>query len=703
MSPWTSRRIALVSLVWLVFAAADTVLMLSPPSVRVLGDFSLLDRTTLVASELTALLLFSAVLAVPVEAMWRVWGRTTNKGRSRAGLTAGLLAGGAAGALFAGSWIAFLVTGAFLNGTGLRLWLAGPVQTARHGLGMAPVLTGSIPLFFLLGAFVLGYDLPRRGRALAEGPRRALNRKAALLASSLVVLFLLGLVRGHAGTAEISDPQADRVYSAADRYRLVRAERTGPAAGFLAGLWRELGGGAHGLPASDAIEPGWDPILSLEDYTSPLGVARPEKPDGSDVFVILVESLRPDVLESYGGQRQVMPNVDSLAGEARVFLDAYAQSSHSNYADLPPLSSHYPLRSSRMHVYPEDPPYPRVLVYDVLKSFGYRTAIFSSQNEHWGGMANYLVTGNLDRFFHSETHEGPTYVPATDSGFAKYARNADRAGKLDDSVTVDAAIEWVREQEDPLFVYMNLQNSHAPYRTPDGFPRRFGPAEIDFELGFGVFPPEKVEVVRDLYANSLAYVDHQLGRLFEALEDAGRWDDAVIVLTGDTGQAFLEHGFAAHAGPLFDEVTRVPLIVRAPGHAAARDSSPAEHVDVPPTLLDLLGLPPHPGFQGTSLLGPSVPSNGGRYLVAQSPLAHQYAVVADGWKLIRDVRRGATSLFDLDEDPEESVDLAERAPDRRQELERQLGTWIEVQLDYYGAPALFDEWYPPKLVPVGGR
>ena len=72
--------------------------------------------------------------------------------------------------------------------------------------------------------------------------------------------------------------------------------------------------------------------------------------------MVQVESLRSDQLRVYGGTRDVMPTIDALARESRVFTNAYIQASHSNYADLVPLSSQYPLRSPQMYEYPPNPP-----------------------------------------------------------------------------------------------------------------------------------------------------------------------------------------------------------------------------------------------------------------------------------------------------------------------------------------------------------
>ena len=161
--------------------------------------------------------------------------------------------------------------------------------------------------------------------------------------------------------------------------------------------------------------------------------------------------------------------------------------------------------------------------------------------------------------------------------------------------------QWLQSQTDrPFFLYLNLQSAHLPYRIPSDFPRQFGPEELDFTIRFGYFPQNKANTVKDVYADSLAYVDAQISRVVEFLTRRNLIKDTIIVVTGDHGQAFYEHNFSGHAGQLFDEVMRVPLIMYAPGLQARIDDRPAQHIDIPPSLLHLVGLPKHPSFQGAN-------------------------------------------------------------------------------------------------------
>jgi glucan phosphoethanolaminetransferase (alkaline phosphatase superfamily) len=125
------------------------------------------------------------------------------------------------------------------------------------------------------------------------------------------------------------------------------------------------------------------PIISLEQYAA---LAKQKSSKRWNVIMLIVESMRADQLRVYGANRDVMPATNELASEARVFLNAYSQASHTDYATVTPFSSHFPLRSKTSYAYPEKLSYPRVLIYDVLKALGYHTAIFSSSNEYWSGM-----------------------------------------------------------------------------------------------------------------------------------------------------------------------------------------------------------------------------------------------------------------------------------------------------------------------------
>jgi arylsulfatase A-like enzyme len=586
--------------------------------------------------------------------------------------------------LYAASWAMFWQTGNFLGGQGLLFLARNPIQVF-HWVELDTALT--VLAATLTATMAVVYLAPywiARCRVITQ--QRLVRVWSLAMALSISGAFL-GTVYSHWG---------ERQYTRSGiLYTKTRNDAAGPFPYAVTDLRRYFLSQSVQPETHEKFEVIQRPIVSMAQY---LSWVDKQTIKNWNVILLVVESLRADQLHAYGGSREIMPTIDKLARDGRVFLNAYSQSSHTNYATLVPLSSHYPLRSTVEHVYPENPTYPRVLIYDVLKALGYHTAIFSSSNEHWAGMINYLNTGKLDRLFHAAEFNGPTYIMEGDFGLAAWAKQTKHAGSVDDRFTTDEAIRWIESLDrGPFFLYMNLQNSHVPYVVPRDFPRRFGPEKLDFKIRFGYFPQDKTAVVKDVYADSLAYIDTQINRLFDYLDRRGQWQNTLVVVTGDHGQAFYEHGFASHAGALFDEVMKVPLIFRAPGLQAGVDSRPAQHADMAPSILKLLGLPTHPSFQGVSLFQTAPVPNRTLYLVAQTPLAFQYGLVRSGFKLIYDDRQRQYSLYNLATDPEEKMDVAGSRPLIVKELANRLQAWRKLQIDYYADRVLQAREYPPIL------
>ena len=660
-------------MLWAGMAVASAALyVIVPRSAWHDGLLPLPSRLGLAAIEFV----FLAVACLPpalvlswYTARYRDWGRA----RRRISAVILLLLGWLLTLTYLTSWAVLHSTGRFLDTVTVRLFGANAVQMVQHAAQMDPVLLLVLPLAALALAAAAAFGLPR-----------AAARASSTTAHQISYGVLAGLVASAALAWTGSRHTVAQVYKGAFGH-------TGPVIAVAQDLATQFSFRSDPVWSAPVVPLEQRPTVAMEDYL--LGSEPSER---WNVVVVVVESLRNDQLMATGGEREVMRTVDSIARHSRVFTRNYTQSSHSDYADLAILSSHYPLRSPRYHIYPKDPTYPRVLVFDVLKGLGYRVGIFSSQNESWSGMINYLDTGNIDRLLHAETYDGPTYVPRSDEFFYKWVKGSKRAGKIDDRFTVGEAIEWIDGlNEEPFFAYLNLQSSHVPYEIPSDFPAKYGSGRVSFPLQFGYFPPDSVAAVKDLYANSLAYVDAQIARLVAHLQSTGRWESTVFVVTGDTGQAFFEHGFAGHAQALYDEVMRVPLVVRAPGLEPGVDDRLAQHVDLPPSLLHLLGMPAHPAFQGRNLF--VEPAGSGprfAFLVAQAA-AHQYAIVNGRYKLIYDAVRRRYLLYDLLEDPGETRDLGPELGEILEPLATRLHAWRRAQFGYYADWRLHEEWYPP--------
>lgn len=624
----------------------------------------------ILATELALLAVVAAMLAAPFRLLSRL--------RARPLAVAGrCLLGIAVLVALAVSWASFWLSGRFLDAQGLEFIGSNFSPTFRYAAQMQPFLLYGLP-WLLAGAAIAAGELFPRWLQRRDPARLERFVRGTAWAAGLCALFALaGEVVHRFGRGEVTDPTAGISYSPRELYRLRRAERAGPVTHLVAQLWPRWDGLEDALPAPDRFPLVRRRVQPLEAYVAGIDAARFRR---WNVVVVLVDSLRPDQLRDYGCPRDVMPTVNSVAGESRVYLDCYSQASHTDYAAPCVFSSHYPLRAREIYRYPKEPTYPRVLVWDVLKALGYRTALFSSQNEEWGQMHHYLKTPGLDVFFHSKSAGGGAF-----------------AGTIDDAVTVGEALRWIDAGEAPFFLYLNLQTSHLPYAVPKDFTRRFGPKEIDFKITAGWFPEDKIEIVKNVYADSLSYVDAQVARLMERLRERGAWDRTVFVLCGDHGEGFYEHGMAAHANSVYEELMRVPLVIRAPGLVPARETRPAQLLDVPPTLFHLLGLPPHPAFQGESLVEPPASKERSRYLLTDTPWSTTLAIVRSGHKLIHDSRLGRCFLYDLVRDPGERRDVLSERPAVARDLKARLAAFRRAQLDYYENRFVHGREYPPRF------
>jgi arylsulfatase A-like enzyme len=633
-------------------------------------------RLCLLAGEVCA-------LAAGVAAVAAVLGLIAGTTPARAGrlgkaarAACGFLVAGGALFCYVGSWTLFWATGRFFDSSSLEFLLTNGWMAVDLAREMNPYLIAGVPLASLLGAGLALALAPRLRTALPDRTRRILALATLGLVGISALAFLLGQGIHHRMLWIVESQPSSVRCPAATWYEYRRDQSAGPLLHLAASLVRAEGRGSSVGGTAELLR---RPQIPLDKYVKGVDpkTARPW-----NVVHLMIDSLRPDQLMAYGGDREVMPRLEALARESTLFLDARTESSHTDYALPSPLSSHHPLRSTRVHRYPKNPPYPRVFLYDILKAVGYRTALFTSHDGHWGQMLNYLETGGLDHVFHA--------------GGAVGAWNSGKTN--DDAVTVREAIRWIRGAgRTPFFLHLSLQNPHLPYSVPEGWPRKFG-APQDFVMTFGHFPPDRARDVKNLYADALRYADDQLGLLFDDLRAQGLWDNTLIVVMADHGEAFYEHDVAAHASKIYDEVMRVPLILRAPGAPARTDSRPAELLDVPPTILELLGLPPHPSFQGLSLAGPRPAAPRSRYMLVQSPLATQYGIERDGWKLICDDEVRVQSLYDLRADPSERNDLALTRPEVLQDLLWRLSAWKAAQLDYYRSPGRMASEYPPIIV-----
>lgn len=208
-----------------------------------------------------------------------------------------------------------------------------------------------------------------------------------------------------------------------------------------------------------------------------------------------------------------------------------------------------------------------------------------------------LAAGYQPGVFSSASMDYPEFRRTAWSGIAGNVRDefGDVRASIRDQRVAEACVEFVRERDParPFFAFVLLDSAHQKYDFPDGAdPFRPYAREIDYVELAGSRDPNLQELVRNRYRNALLHADRVAGWLLDELERAGELEHTLVVVTGDHGEEFAENGHWGHTGNFTPEQVRVPLLLRGPGVEPGSERRPTSHVDVPATLLELLGADP---------------------------------------------------------------------------------------------------------------
>jgi len=425
-----------------------------------------------------------------------------------------------------------------------------------------------------------------------------------------------------------------------------------------------------------------------------------------NVLFILVDTWRADHAGFLGYEREVSPELDRLAQEGVVFENALAQSSWTKpsvatlLTGLTPSAHHAvsqaipetPVRAFRLN--------PRLTTFvELLHGLGWQTAMWSDNPNITPPVGFAQGAESFRDYFHEPCH-------------------AEDCGRIDEILSdVDGWFAEERDSDRPFCLYVHVMDAHYPYEPPPEFRGRFDTSPSDLQLTGPVvqdymtgkrseenLTPARLQSLVDRYDEELLAVDHHLGRFIERVRR--EHPNTVIVLSGDHGEEFMEHGNLGHSHALWQELVHVPLVLWAPGIDPARIATQVRLMDVCPTILELVGLEHAlPGMQGDSLLPvlggletadrPAPMEVGGD----QKP-CWQWRGLCDGrMKLVRreadlptlhpipplandePEERPVWHLFDLASDPLERADLAAARPEEARALFAEL-----VRRGWYVAP-----------------
>lgn len=568
----------------------------------------------------------------------------------------------------------------------LRTWVAMPGAAAfalfYTALGLSAIKFLAVRSH--LRASDLRFVLPSLAQVFSEAT--AAERRLVLFSTALpVVLFVLFLLAGR--RTGRGDPGA--------RLRFALVALVAGAAGLaaLAATRVDARFVLTTLTPEGAIATRWIERLRSPGSvggTAPLRRAAAEPraeatPEPWNLVVLMLESVPWKRTLGPEARPESTPRLVELARDSVVFDRAYAASVHSDYAQTAILSALYP-RKGDQHDFFVDLAYPRALPWDVLAPFGRRSAVFSTQNERWGNMEAFLRTPALDTFRHAPDFR-------TDERHGGGAQT-----KVFERDVVPAFLDWVAaEPGTPFVAYLNFQATHFPYSWPAEFEPPFGAPAVPEGATFLAYPPSGVAAMLDRFHNALAYQDLWLGRLVDGLGALGAWERTVLVVVGDHGEAFREHGLVTHGTAFHDEQVRVPLVVRLPGGAPRRVAATVSVLDALPSVYRAMGVPVPPSAQGRDdlLAGTPLPERAAPFTL--QGMTNADGLVAGGWKWFRNPELGVVRLFDLASDPGERRDLSAAAPEVVARLTALHDRFLRGQVAFYRTEAWRDGWFAPAL------
>lgn len=485
----------------------------------------------------------------------------------------------------------------------------------------------------------------------------------------------------------------------------VAAVRSGSVAPVLCAL-AVAGALAHGVRDWRARS-----AARLRDQPQPGQAAS--GPDRPNVVLVVIDTVRAGHLSSYGYARRTTPHLDALAAQGVRHTNAttpygWSLAAHASlFTGLFPREHGVGLRAEGRSATVLHPRH--VTLAETLAEAGYATA---------GISANPLVSRafGLDqgfRYFHAG---GPSTVHARahpllrrienrvwPEAFRRHLRERFRLRFPSASDVTDEALAWLaRPRARPFLLFLNYMDAHTPrfprpghsdrWPAPDGREDLLPAWAQREEPGRPLTPRQREDLVR-YYDGALSYVDAEFGRLMRGVDALPGRDRTWVIVVSDHGEMLGEHGRFGHHCNVYEELLRVPLVMRHPRGSGPPpgtvDTAPIQLTDVAPRVLAALGLgrqPPAPR-PAPAMLGLFVCSCGPVHAALHGDT--QETIIEGGLKYVEEQGRPPL-LFDLARDPGEASDLHDQRPDDARALRARLDHW-RAALRPVSPPALDPE------------
>ncbi len=386
--------------------------------------------------------------------------------------------------------------------------------------------------------------------------------------------------------------------------------------------------------------------------------------------------MRADHLSCYGYHRNTSPNIDQLASEGILFKNCFSQATWTLPSHASIFLSQYVWRHKVDHRKKRLGNSFAPLA-EILKDRNYTTFAFVG-----GGQVS-------ARFgFHQGFEIYDDGVPGKhgDHGIASY---------------IDKLLSWLESVRNrKFFLFIHTYDVHGPYNSPppyfdlytseysEGKSLKTSKAIIGLlKIDASKFTPEEINYMIAVYDGGINYVDNLLGKIFAKLDQLDIDDNTIIIVTADHGEAFKEHGKLAHGHKPHIELVHVPLIIKGPGIPRNKIyENYVQHIDIVPTILEILNIPQRKEIQGKSLLSliknceiqehPKTYSWGrDRNIKPKEPFS--MSLRTKEWTYIMNENQ-PDELYDRINDPKEQNNMIEKRPLIAQKLKEELEDFIAL-------------------------
>ena len=361
-------------------------------------------------------------------------------------------------------------------------------------------------------------------------------------------------------------------------------------------------------------------------------------PNPRNVIIVMLESARADSTSILKPELRNTPYLADFARRGAVILEMFAVIPRTAAAWVAVLEGIWPSTDEEMEPWTRSGQLRLRSLPTLLATRGYSSAFFTTTHLSFGYDRRLISNMNFQSVYDGDNLPNQGFEQPTAWGF-------------EDRMMLEPSLNWVRRQRDdqrPFLLVLMTNVGHFDYKYPSSWQTRtFKTNDKDYGS----------------YLNCLSYIDSVVGDFVKGLDELGVLQNSVIIILGDHGESFGEHGPHLHAMELYDEDLKVPAVLYADGLVPPGTviSGPRQQVDVFPTILDALRLTAENAIlPGISLFKPVSPD---RTLYFSAILNSQFtAMRSGGIKFIYNFGRIPTEVYEIDRDADERNDIAPTLP-----------------------------------------